>query len=110
MRSGHRAAHIGTRRLRAEFASLASLFLLLGGVGAAAGAANEACPKGFETITVEQAISEGYLRNPPLVDGLGNGDGTVCRRALGDGNFHSFPGATVDTIYFWTDNSTPRTG
>jgi hypothetical protein len=105
---GPRAEHLRTRLLRAAFLSVTSLTLLVGGAGAAAAAANVACPKGFETITVEQAISEGYLRTPALVDGLGNGDGTVCRRALGDGNFHSFPGTTVDTIYNWIDNATPR--
>lgn len=85
------------------------LTLLLGGVGAAAGAASEACPQGFETIAVEQAVSEGYRRIPAAVDAFGNGDGIVCRRALGDGLFNSSP-LHLDTVYWWLDNVTPRIG
>jgi hypothetical protein len=68
---------------------------------AAAEPANTACPAGFETITVAQAVSEGYATSPVVVDNAGNGDGVVCRRALGG------PPGSVQ-VYFWQDNATPR--
>jgi hypothetical protein len=68
---------------------------------AAAAPANNACPAGFETITVAQAQAEGYLTSPLTVDTAGNGDGVVCRRARG-GPAGSFQ------VYFWVDNATPR--
>jgi hypothetical protein len=95
-----------TTRLIATF--VAALALLAAGAGGASAAANTACPAGFETITVAEAISEGYLTRPFLTDQAGNDDGTVCRRPLGDGIFHLFSNATVDTIYEWVDNATPR--
>jgi hypothetical protein len=87
-----------------------ALSLLLASAGGAFAAANTACPAGFETIAVAQAVSAGYLTTPVRVDKNGNNDGTVCRVPLGDGNFNSFPNATVDTIYLWMDNSAPRNG
>jgi hypothetical protein len=74
--------------------------------GPARAAANSACPAGFETITVVDAVSEGY--HVASVQADTNGDGVVCRRLLGDGVFHSTPGATVPHIYYWIDNGTPR--
>jgi hypothetical protein len=85
-----------------------ALSLLLATAGGVAAAANTACPAAFETITVAEAISEGYLTTPLRKDAAGNNDGTVCRVPLGDGIFHIFPNATVDTVYAWMDNSTPR--
>ncbi len=85
-------------------------FVVLAGAGDAYAAANTACPAGFETITVVAAVSAGYLTTPVNVDANGNGDGVVCRRALGDGVFNVFPNATVATIYEWMDNVTPRHG
>jgi hypothetical protein len=87
-----------------------ALSLLLATAGVASAAANTACPAGFETITVAQAVSAGYLTTPVRLDKNGNNDGTVCRRALGDGVFNVLPNATVDTIYEWMDNSSPRNG
>ena len=68
---------------------------------AAAQPANAACPAGFETITVAQAVSEGYATSPVVVDNAGNGDGVVCRRALGG------PPGSIQ-VYWWQDNATPR--
>jgi hypothetical protein len=82
--------------------------VLVASAGTASAAANQACPAGFQTITVEQAVSEGYLTAPVEVDNLGNGDGTVCRRPLGKGLLVVFPNAPVDQIYHWIDNATPR--
>ena len=72
--------------------------------GPARAAANTACPAGFETITVADAVAQGYQHT----DADTNGDGVVCRRLLGDGVLNSFPGADVPHIYVWMDNSTPR--
>jgi hypothetical protein len=87
-----------------------ALSLLLATAAGVMAAANTACPEGFDTITVAQAVSEGYLTSPVRADEAGNNDGTVCRRALGDGIFHIFPNATVDTVHEWADNATPRRG
>lgn len=74
-----------------------------------AGAANEACPEAFETITLEEAAAQGYVVAPTAVDQNGNGDGTVCRHPLGDGILHQFPNVPAGTqIYIWLDNGTPR--
>jgi hypothetical protein len=79
--------------------------------GPALAAANDACPAGFQTISVAQAVSEGYTSTPVLVDSPdhgGNSDGIVCRRPIGDGQLKKIPNPTVDQLYFWHDNSTPR--
>ncbi len=78
---------------------LAVLVLVTTAGTAAADPANNACPAGYETITVKQATKEGYITAPSQVDS--NGDGIVCRRALGGP-----PGSTQ--VYFWEDNSAPR--
>jgi hypothetical protein len=89
---------------------MASLAVLVGRAGSVAAASNDACPQGFETITLSKAASEGYIRTPSLVDSLGNGDGIVCRRPLGEGTLHMFPGVDVTQIYYWIDDVTPRGG
>jgi hypothetical protein len=80
------------------------LALVAAGTGSVSAAASTACPQGFETITVTEAVSEGYLGAARFDL---NGDGTECRRALGDGIFH-YLHPSVDTIYEWQDNVTPR--
>jgi hypothetical protein len=94
--------------MRPMATSAVALALVMVGAGPAFAAANTACPEGFETITVAEAVSQGYRTVPVWTDEAGNNDGTVCRRPLGDGIFHMFPNATVDTIYYWLDNATPR--
>jgi hypothetical protein len=75
------------------------------GVGANASAAPIAngCPEGFESMSVVEAESLGYSPVPRLADEGGNRDGLVCRRALGDGVLHTYPGRP-DIIYAWVDN------
>jgi hypothetical protein len=89
-------------------ATIAMTLLLVAGAGVAGAAANTACPAGFDEVTVEQAISEGFLSVASNVDRAGNGDGIVCRRVLGDGTKHVFGNPNVDEIYNWLDNATPR--
>jgi hypothetical protein len=74
----------------------------------AGAAANTACPEGFEMITVEAAVEQGYRHTPVYLDAAGNNDGIVCRRPVGDGILHIFLAATVDQIYILLDNVTPR--
>jgi hypothetical protein len=63
--------------------------------------ANNACPAAFETISVDQAVADGYLTSPVTVDNAGNHDRVVCRQAVGGppGSFQ---------VYIWQDNATPR--
>jgi hypothetical protein len=93
-----RAVSMWTARRAVPLAVLG--VVITAGVAAAA-PANHACPAGFETITVAQAQAQGYIGPPLQVDTAGNGDGVVCRRALGGppGSFQ---------VYFWVDNSTAR--
>jgi hypothetical protein len=74
--------------------------------GPARAAANTACPSGYETITVADAVAQGYRVTSVQADV--NGDGVVCRRLLGDGTLNRLPDATVPHIYIWQDNATPR--
>jgi len=89
-------------------AAIATSLLLVAGASVVGAAANTACPAGFDTTTVAQAISEGYLSVASNVDNAGNRDGVVCRRLLGDGTKHVFGNPNVDEIYNWLDNATPR--
>ena len=82
--------------------------VLLVGTESASAAANTACPAGYETIAVADAVSEGYVDVAPRVDNSGNGDGVVCRRLVGDGALHVFGNPNVEHIYNWLDNATPR--
>ena len=95
-------------RVRAAW-SWASSLALVALPGTAEAAANNACPAPFETISVAQAVSEGYTITPVLADSLGSRDGIVCRIPLGDGILihllRDFPIVTVDQIYFWLDNA-----
>jgi hypothetical protein len=87
-------------------APIAALAFAVGG-NASAAPPNNGCPEGFELISVVQAESEGYAlarvvdesAGPPA----GNHDGYACRRLLGDGIFHTFPGRP-DNVYHWMDN------
>ena len=88
--------------------AIATSLLLLAGASVVGAAANTTCPAGFETTTVAQAISEGYLSVASNVDNAGNRDGIVCRRLLGVGTLHVFGNPNVDVIYNWLDNETPR--
>jgi hypothetical protein len=88
--------------------AIATTVFIASGTGVVGAAANTACPAGFETTTVAQAISEGYLSVASNVDNGGNRDGIVCRRLLGDGTLHVFGNPNVDVIYNWLDNATPR--
>ena len=99
---------VRARITAAALPAAAAIFVLLAGAERAGAAANTACPAGFETIAVADAVAAGYRVAPVVVDARGNGDGVVCRRPLGDGVLNSFPNATVDTIYHWLDNVTPR--
>ena len=63
------------------------------------------CSAGFEYISLVQVLSEGP--RPSAIAADVNGDGYVCRRLLGDGIFHQFPGAVNTSIYFWLDNTDP---
>ena len=79
------------------------------GTSASAATPTNGCPQAFEFISVAQAESEGYSPTPRLTDEAvgaplpGNHDGFVCRRPLGDGVAHDFPGRP-DTVYVWLDN------
>lgn len=109
MRFASMTQGLSPRRLRLVGVVVASLALLAGSAGTAAASATDACPQGFETITLAQAASEGYVTSPTQTDEAGNGDGIVCRRALGQGIDHLFPGIDPGTqIYYWVDNATPR--
>jgi hypothetical protein len=81
----------------------AAALALLTAAGTSAAPPSSGCPQGFEEVAVSQAENEGYVPIPRLVDNAGNGNGEVCRRALGDGVFHRFPGRP-DTIYQWRDD------
>jgi hypothetical protein len=85
-----------------------SVFMLLAGADVVGAAANTACPAGYETIAVVDAVNEGYVDVAPRVDNSGNRDGVVCRRLVGDGTLHVFGNPNVDHIYNWLDNVTPR--
>ena len=101
----------GLRTVRITAAALsmaATAVVLVAGTERAGAAADTACPAGFETVAVDDAVSEGYVDVAPRVDNSGNGDGVVCRRLLGDGTLHVFGNPTVDHIYNWLDNVTPR--
>ena len=100
-----RAVRTTTRLLATSGVALA---LLAVGAGAASAAANTACPQGYETIAVADAVSEGFVDVAPRVDRNGNQDGVVCRRLVGDGALHVFGNPNVDHIYNWLDNETPR--
>ena len=101
-----RRERVATRRLLALLLSAAAASLG-GGASASAATPTNGCPAGFEVISVAQAESEGY-RLARVVDESvdkppGNRDGYACRRPLGDGVFHTFPGRP-DTVYQWMDN------
>jgi hypothetical protein len=95
-------------RVACASAAIVTSLLLVAGAGVVEAAANTACPAGFDVVTVEQAISEGFLSVASNVDRAGNRDGIVCRRLLGDGTKHVFGNPNVDEIYNWLDNVTPR--
>ncbi len=90
-------------------AAIAALTVAVGGIASAA-PPNNGCPEGFDLISVAQAESEGNrvariadeMAGPPP----GNHDGYACRRLLGDGIFHLFPGRP-DNVYHWMDNRVP---
>ena len=63
------------------------------------------CAAGFEYISLVQVLSEGPRPSAVYADVTGNNDGYVCRRLLGDGVFHLYPGAVNDKIYLWFDNT-----
>jgi hypothetical protein len=101
----------GLRRLpigAAALSTAATVVVILAGAGPAGAAANTACPAGYQTITVEDAVNEGFVDVAARVDNSGNGDGVVCRRLVGDGALHAFGNPNVDHIYNWLDNVTPR--
>ena len=100
----------GLRRARitATLSSATAVFVVLAGADRAGAAANTACPAGYETIDVVDAVDEGYVDVAPRVDNGGNRDGVVCRRLVGDGTLHVFGNPNVDQIYNWLDNVTPR--
>ena len=80
--------------------------LLMGGAGGAgAAASNDTCPATYQAITVEQAVSEGYLR-VAIFDA--NGDGVVCRLPLGKGVGNHLPVPPDFQVYNRLDNATPR--
>ena len=99
----------GLRKARITAAAMAvPAFVMLVGTEPVGAAANTACPAGYETIAVADAVSEGYVDVAPRVDNGGNRDGVVCRRLVGDGTLHVFGNPNVDQIYNWLDNVTPR--
>jgi hypothetical protein len=67
------------------------------------------CAAGFEYISLAQVLSEGPRPGAIIADTTGNNDGYVCRRLVGDGVAHSYPGAVNDTFYIWLDNAEPQT-
>lgn len=76
----------------------APLFLVAGASAASAAAPDDGCARGFEVWSVDE---EPYQVDN-AVDAAGNGDGSVCARALGAGASTSV-GADF-TIYVFTDN------
>ena len=85
---------------------LASSCVIAGGAATTAGAASplpNGCPSGFELVIVDALEDPRQAALAGQVDANGNNDGYVCRRALGDGIFHTFPGRP-DTVYHWADN------
>jgi hypothetical protein len=84
----------------------ASALAVTGGASANRGGIG-GCSAGFEYISLVDVLSEGPRPSAILADVTGNNDGYVCRRLLGDGTFHRFPGAVNDKIYTWADNAEP---
>jgi hypothetical protein len=85
---------------------LASLCVIAGGAATTAGAESplpNGCPSGYELISVDAVENPLQAVTAERVDTGGNNDGYACRRALGDGIFHTFPGRP-DTVYHWADN------
>ena|SRR5437763_1326913 len=94
-----------TARLLCIAAVVSALALVcVGGASANRGGIG-GCSAGFEYISLVQVLSEGP--RPSAIAADVNGDGYVCRRLLGDGIFHQFPGAVNTSIYFWLDNTDP---
>src|SRR4051794_16168008 len=92
----------------------AATVALVAATGVRAAPPVNACAEGFELISVAQGESEGYplarLQDEFLGEPQpGNHDGYVCRRPLGDGVYHDYPGRP-DTVYLWLDNSLNRYG
>jgi len=82
----------------------ASALAMVGGASANQGGTG-GCSAGFEYISLVQVLSEGP--RPAAIAADVNGDGYVCRRLLGEGIFHLFPGAVSSSIYYWFDNTDP---
>jgi hypothetical protein len=102
-----------TRPALLGFVVTAATVALVTATGVSAAPPVNGCPEGFELISVAQGESEGYplarLQDEFVGRPPGNHDGYVCRRPVGDGIFHDYPGRP-DTVYLWLDNSLNRYG
>jgi hypothetical protein len=86
--------------------TLAAGLMVSSGMGAHAAPpppGNGECPTGFERASVAE-IDLMYGGLPGSVDAVGNQNGFVCRRAVGDGVFHTFPDR-VDIVYLFADDT-----
>src|SRR6185295_16620633 len=73
----------------------ASAFVLTGNASAKSNVRTGGCSPGFEYISLAEVLSEGPRPSATFADEMGNNDGYVCRRLLGDGREgikNSFPG------------------
>jgi hypothetical protein len=87
----------------------ASAVAVTGGASANQGGIG-GCSAGFEYISLVDVLNEGPRLAAIAADVTGNNDGYVCRRLVGDGTFHLYPGSVNDKIYIWLDNDEPQTG
>ncbi len=92
------------RGLSFAFVSLGSALVFAGAAHSNPGGTG-GCAAGFEFVSVDEL--DDVYRSARIADNLGNNDGYVCRRALGDGFHHDAPGRP-DTVYLWLDNEEPH--
>jgi hypothetical protein len=64
------------------------------------------CPTSYETLSVAWLASQGPYQLPFVLDAAGNGDGSVCGKALGDLVTQKTCGSPchVPMIYTFIDN------
>ena len=85
-----------------------SLFLVTGASAATAAAPEDGCARGFELWDVDDPANDYSDEMPYMadnrVDENGNGDGSVCARALGGGVSISVGMPSDFVVYEFSDN------